>query len=260
MLGDRVGWRRWFAIGDRAGRTPCSSQSRARAHSTSGRLSGLAAAFFSAGRDLGNPAHRPRRVPSLVVGLYGTVAVTAGTELAIGRHRAMGHAQRPGQWLGHRDRRRPSLASGPISRSTPSAASRSRRSRRSATRCCCWTGIAGYVVFGEVPDRLGTCRCRPDRPERPLCSAPRGCTPRNLATPAVSPGLSATNFRLTLGTRFGLILRAGRALGREGRTAACSHKLWGRQADWLLRLSRAIDWLNDQFGRFANWTGAVRTA
>jgi TRAP-type mannitol/chloroaromatic compound transport system permease small subunit len=60
---------------------------------------------------------------------------------------------------------------------------------------------------------------------------------------------------LTLGIRFGLIDPAESALGKRGRKPAGL----GDDMDWLLRLSRAIDWVNDQFGRIATWTVLIAT-
>jgi TRAP-type mannitol/chloroaromatic compound transport system permease small subunit len=63
---------------------------------------------------------------------------------------------------------------------------------------------------------------------------------------------------LTLGIRFGLIALVESTLGRRApdRLPAC---LGDDMLDWLLRLSRAIDWVNDQFGRIATWAVLIAT-
>jgi drug/metabolite transporter (DMT)-like permease len=148
MLRDHVGWRRWSAVGVGLAGTLFIVKPTAATFDVWA-LAGLAAAFFSAGRDLAT-RRIDHSIPSLVVGLYGTVAVTvAGAAIGLSEHWIMPSVQ---QWafIG--------IAAAFLGLGTYLVVHAFRGVEIAAVApfrytLLLWMGIAGYVGFGEVPDR-----------------------------------------------------------------------------------------------------------
>jgi drug/metabolite transporter (DMT)-like permease len=147
-LGDRVGWRRWAAIGVGLAGTLFIVKPGASTFDVWA-LAALAAAFFSAGRDLTTRRIHPS-VPSLVVGLYGTVAVTlAGAAIGLTESWVMPNFE---QWT------LIAIASAFLGLGTYLVVLAFRGVEIAAVApfrytLLIWMGIAGFVAFGEVPDR-----------------------------------------------------------------------------------------------------------
>ncbi len=147
-LGERVGWRRWAAIGVGLAGTLFIVKPTAATFDVWA-LAGLAAAFFSAGRDLAT-RRIDHSVPSLVVGLYGTIAVTlAGAAIGLSERWMM---PSPGQWAFI------AIAAAFLGLGTHLVVHAFRGVEIAAVApfrytLLLWMGIAGYVAFGEVPDR-----------------------------------------------------------------------------------------------------------
>jgi drug/metabolite transporter (DMT)-like permease len=147
-LGDRIGWRRWSAIGVGLAGTLFIVKPGAGAFDAWA-LAGLAAAFFSAGRDLTTRRIDPS-IPSLAVGLYGTIAVAlAGVAIGLTERWTMPNA---GQW-GYL-----AVASAFLGLGTYLVVHAFRGVEIAAVApfrytLLIWMGIAGYLAFGEVPDR-----------------------------------------------------------------------------------------------------------
>jgi drug/metabolite transporter (DMT)-like permease len=148
MLGDRVGWRRWVAIGVGLAGTLFIVKPGAGAFDWWA-LAGLTAAFFGATRDLAT-----RRldigVSSLAVGLYGTLAVTL-SGAAIGLTESWAFPNRE-QWTFI------AIAAVFLGLGTYLVVHAFRGVEISAVApfrytLLIWMGIAGYVAFDEVPDR-----------------------------------------------------------------------------------------------------------
>jgi drug/metabolite transporter (DMT)-like permease len=148
MLGDHIGWRRWAAIGVGLAGTlfivkPGSGTFDIWA------LAGLAAAFFSAGRDLTTRRIDPT-IPSIIVGLYGTVMVTlSGAAIGVTESWALPNRE---QWT------LLAIASAFLGLGTYLVVHAFRGVEIAAVApfrytLLIWMGIAGYVAFGEVPDR-----------------------------------------------------------------------------------------------------------
>ena len=147
-LGDRVGWRRWVAICVGLAGTLFIVKPTAATFDVWA-LAGLAAACFSAGRDLAT-RRLDHTVPSLVVGLYGTVAVTlAGAAIGLTEQWLMPSF---GQWTFI------AIAAAFLGLGTYLVVHAFRGVEIAAVApfrytLLLWMGIAGYVGFGEVPDR-----------------------------------------------------------------------------------------------------------
>jgi drug/metabolite transporter (DMT)-like permease len=148
MLGDRVGWRRWLAVGVGLTGTLFIVKPGAGAFDMWA-LAGLAAAFFGATRDLTTRRLDPG-VSSLVVGLYGTVAVTlSGAAIGLGESWAFPNRE---QWT------MIAIAAMFLGLGTYLVVHAFRGVEIAAVApfrytLLIWMGIAGYVAFGEVPDR-----------------------------------------------------------------------------------------------------------
>lgn len=147
-LGDRVGWRRWAAICVGLAGTLFIVKPTAATFDVWA-LAGLAAACFSAARDLAT-RRLDHTVPSLVVGLYGTVAVTlAGAAIGLTEQWLMPSF---GQWTFI------AIAAAFLGLGTYLVVHAFRGVEIAAVApfrytLLLWMGIAGYVGFGEVPDR-----------------------------------------------------------------------------------------------------------
>jgi drug/metabolite transporter (DMT)-like permease len=148
MLSEHIGWRRWAAIGVGLAGTlfivkPGGGSFDAWA------LAGLAAAFFSAARDLTTRRIDPS-VSSLVVGLFGTVAVAlCGAAIGLTERWVMPN---PEQWT------MLAIASAFLGLGTYLVVHAFRGVEIAAVApfrytLLLWMGIAGYVGFGEIPDR-----------------------------------------------------------------------------------------------------------
>jgi drug/metabolite transporter (DMT)-like permease len=148
LLGNPVGWRRWCAIGVGLIGTlfivkPSASSFDAWA------LVALAAAFFSAGRDLCTRRIDPS-VPSLAVSVYGALAVTiAGAMIGTAESWAMPTGP---QWLGI------TIAALFLGLGTYLAVIAFRGVDIPVVApfrytLLLWMGISGYVAFDETPDR-----------------------------------------------------------------------------------------------------------
>ncbi|MGE3993072.1 DMT family transporter [Pseudorhodoplanes sp.] len=149
VLGDRIGWRRWCAIGVGLIGTLFIVKPGVGTFD-SWALAGLAAAFFSAGRDLTTRRIDPA-IPSLIVGLYGTVAVTF-SGAAIGLTESWTMPNIP-QWTSI------AIASAFLGVGTYLVVHAFRGVEIAAVApfrytLLIWMGIAGYVAFGEIPDRF----------------------------------------------------------------------------------------------------------
>lgn len=148
MLGDQVGWRRWLAIGIGLAGTLFIVKPGAGAFDTWA-LAGLAAAFFGAARDLTTRRLDPS-ASSLVVGLYGTIAVSL-TGSAIGLTESWAFPDRE-QWT------LIAIAAAFLCLGTYLVVHAFRGVEIASVApfrytLLLWMGIAGYVAFGEVPDR-----------------------------------------------------------------------------------------------------------
>jgi drug/metabolite transporter (DMT)-like permease len=148
MLGDRVGWRRWSAIGVGLAGTLFIVKPGAGAFDMWA-LAGLAAALFGAARDLTTRRLDPT-ASSLVVGLYGTVAVTL-SGAAIGLTESWTFPS-PEQWT------LIAIAAVFLGLGTYLVVHAFRGVEIASVApfrytLLLWMGIAGYVGFGEVPDR-----------------------------------------------------------------------------------------------------------
>jgi drug/metabolite transporter (DMT)-like permease len=148
MLGDRVGWRRWSAIGVGLAGTLFIVKPGAGAFDMWA-LAGLAAALFGAARDLTTRRLDPA-TSSLVVGLYGTVAVTlAGAAIGLTESWAFPNRE---QWM------LIAIAAVFLGLGTYLVVHAFRGVEIASVApfrytLLLWMGIAGYVGFGEVPDR-----------------------------------------------------------------------------------------------------------
>lgn len=148
MLGDRVGWRRWIAIGvGLAGALIIVKPSATNFDAWA--LVGLAAAFFSAGRDLAT-RRIAQSIPTLAVGLYGAIAVMlAGAALGLTETWTMPTAT---QWLSI------AIAAVFLGAGSYLAVLAFREVDIAVVApfrytLMFWTAISGYFVFGEVLDR-----------------------------------------------------------------------------------------------------------
>lgn len=148
LYGEAVGWRRWCAIlVGLAGAVlivkPDPSAMEVWA------LLGLAAAVFSAGRDLMTRNIDPA-IPTLSVSLYGSVAVTlTGAGIGLAESWTLPTA---GQWLGI------GIAAACLGLGVYLIVFAFRHVDISAVApfrytLLLWMGLSGYFVFGEVPDR-----------------------------------------------------------------------------------------------------------
>ena len=148
MLSERIGWRRWAAIGVGLAGTLFFVKPGAGTFDIWA-LAGLAAACFAAGRDLTTRRIDPS-VPSLVVGLYGTVMVTlVGAAIGLTERWSMPNLE---QWT------LLAIASSFLGLGTYLVVHAFRGVEIAAVApfrytLLIWMGIAGYVGFGEVPDR-----------------------------------------------------------------------------------------------------------
>jgi drug/metabolite transporter (DMT)-like permease len=148
MLGDHVGWRRWGAIGIGLIGTLFIVKPGAGTFDVWA-LAGLTAAFFAAGRDLTTRRIDPA-ISSLVVGLYGTVAVAlCGAAIGLTESWTMPNG---GQWTFI------AVAAAFLGLGTYLVVLAFRGVEIPAVApfrytLLIWMGIAGYVGFGEVPDR-----------------------------------------------------------------------------------------------------------
>ncbi|MFZ5690723.1 MAG: DMT family transporter [Pseudomonadota bacterium] len=148
MLGDHVGWRRWLAIGVGLTGTLFIVKPGAGAFDMWA-LAGLAAAFFGAARDLTTRRLDPA-TSSLAAGLYGTIAVTL-SGAAIGLSETWIFPNRE-QWL------LIAIAAMFLGLGTYLVVHAFRGVEIAAVApfrytLLIWMGIAGYLAFGEVPDR-----------------------------------------------------------------------------------------------------------
>lgn len=147
-LGDKVGWRRWIAIGVGLLGTLFIVKPSPQAFDVWA-LFGLAAAFFSAARDL-STRQIHTGIPTLVVGLYGSVAIMiAGAVLGLFETWAWPTAA---QWLGI------AIAAAFLGIGTYFTVLAFREVDIPTVApfrytLLFWTGLSGYLVFGEVPDR-----------------------------------------------------------------------------------------------------------
>ena len=147
-LGDRIGWRRWSAIGVGLVGTLFIVKPSAGTFDLWA-LAGLAAAFCSAGRDLATRRIDPA-IPSLVVGLYGAVAVMfGGAAVGLAESWSVPNSE---QWLIIL------VAAMFLGLGTYLVVLAFRHVEIPAVApfrytLLIWMGIAGYVAFGEVPDR-----------------------------------------------------------------------------------------------------------
>jgi drug/metabolite transporter (DMT)-like permease len=148
MLGDEVGWRRWLAIGVGLAGTLFIVKPGAGAFDMWA-LAGLAAAFFGATRDLATRSLDPG-ASSLVVGLYGTLAVMlSGAAIGLGERWIFPNRE---QWT------MIAIAATFLGIGTYLVVHAFRGVEIVAVApfrytLLIWMGIAGYVAFGEVPDR-----------------------------------------------------------------------------------------------------------
>jgi drug/metabolite transporter (DMT)-like permease len=148
MLGDRVGWRRWLAIGVGLAGTLFIVKPSAGTFDTWA-LAGLAAAFFGAARDLTTRRLDPG-ASSLVVGLYGTLAVTlSGGAIGLGENWMFPNRE---QWT------LIAIAASFLGLGTYLVVHAFRGVEIASVApfrytLLIWMGIAGYVAFDEVPDR-----------------------------------------------------------------------------------------------------------
>ncbi len=197
MLGDRVGWRRWAAIGVGLVGTLFIVKPTA-ATFDAWALAGLAAAFFSAARDLAT-RRLDHSVPSLVVGLYGTVAVTlAGAAIGLTERWSMPNF---GQWAFI------VIASAFLALGTYLVVHAFRGVEIAAVApfrytLLLWMGIAGYVAFGEVPDRWAIVGAGFIALIGLYALHREAVVRRELAAKALPPAYP--NFPLTAAARFGL--------------------------------------------------------
>lgn len=147
-LGEHVGWRRWLAIGVGLAGTLFIVKPGAGAFDMWA-LAGLAAAFFGAARDLTTRRLDPG-ASSLVVGLYGTLAVTlSGAAIGLGETWIFPNRE---QWL------LIAIAAMFLGLGTYLVVHAFRGVEIAAVApfrytLLVWMGIAGYIAFGEVPDR-----------------------------------------------------------------------------------------------------------
>lgn len=150
MFGEPVGWRRWSAIGVGLAGTLFIIKPGVGAFDM-WTLAALAAALFGAARDLTTRRLDPT-VSSLVVGLYGTVAVTlSGAAIGIGMGESWIAPNRE-QWT------LIAIAAVFLGLGTYLVVHAFRGVEIGAVApfrytLLLWMGIAGYVAFGEVPDR-----------------------------------------------------------------------------------------------------------
>jgi drug/metabolite transporter (DMT)-like permease len=148
MLGDRIGWRRWAAIGGGLAGTLFIVKPGAGTFDIWA-LAGLTAAFFSAGRDLTTRRIDPS-IPSIIVGLYGTVMVTlSGAAIGVTENWILPNRE---QWT------LLAIASAFLGLGTYLVVHAFRGVEIAAVApfrytLLIWMGIAGYLAFGEVPDR-----------------------------------------------------------------------------------------------------------
>jgi drug/metabolite transporter (DMT)-like permease len=147
-LGERIGWRRWSAIGVGLAGTLFIVKPTAGAFDAWA-LAGLAAAICAAGRDLSTRRIDPS-IPSLVVGFYGAVAVMlGGAAVGVTEHWSMPNLE---QWT------LIAIASAFLGLGTYLVVHAFRGVEIAAVApfrytLLLWMGIAGYLAFGEVPDR-----------------------------------------------------------------------------------------------------------
>jgi len=147
-LGSRVGWRRWMAIGIGLMGTLLIVKPNATTFDVWA-LVALAAAFFSAGRDLVTRRIEPG-ISTLTIGLYGAIAVTlAGAALGLTETWIMPTAT---EWLGL------TVAAVFLGAGSYFAVLAFRDVDIPAIApfrytLLIWAGISGYFVFGEIPDR-----------------------------------------------------------------------------------------------------------
>lgn len=148
MLGDHVGWRRWLAIGVGLAGTLFIVKPGAGAFDMWA-LAGLAAAFFGAARDLTTRRLDPA-TSSLAVGLCGTIAVTlSGAGIGLAETWVIPNRE---QWT------LIAIAAMFLGLGTYLVVHAFRGVEIAAVApfrytLLIWMGIAGYVAFGEVPDR-----------------------------------------------------------------------------------------------------------
>lgn len=148
MLGDRIGWRRWAAICVGLAGTLFIVKPTAGAFDAWA-LAGLAAALCSAARDLTTRRIDPA-IPSLIVGLCGTLMVTlSGAAIGLTEQWIMPNAT---QWT------LLAIASAFLGLGTYLVVHAFRGVEIAAVApfrytLLIWMGIAGYLAFGEVPDR-----------------------------------------------------------------------------------------------------------
>jgi len=148
MLGEAIGWRRWAAIAVGLAGTLFIVKPGAGAFDAWA-LAGIASALFSAGRDLTTRRIDPS-IPSLAIGLYGTFLVTLlGAGIGMTESWSMPNLL---QWtqLG--------IASAFLGLGTYLVVHAFRGVEIAAVApfrytLLIWMGIAGYVAFGEIPDR-----------------------------------------------------------------------------------------------------------
>jgi drug/metabolite transporter (DMT)-like permease len=148
MLGDHVGWRRWSAVGIGLAGTLFIVNPGVGAFDAWA-IAGLAASLFAAARDLATRRIDPT-IPSLIVGLYGAVAVTAcGAAIGVTERWTAPNFE---QWTSL------AIAAAFLGLGTWLVVLAFRRVEIPAVApfrytLLIWMGIAGYVGFGEVPDR-----------------------------------------------------------------------------------------------------------
>jgi drug/metabolite transporter (DMT)-like permease len=148
ILGDRVGWRRWAAIAVGLAGTLFIVKPGPGAFDWWA-LVGLVAAFMSAGRDLTTRQVNPA-IPSLAVALYGTIAVTlAGAAIGLTESWSVPSREQSGFIA---------ISAVFLGIGTYLVIYAFRDVEVSAVApfrytLLLWTGIAGYVAFGELPDR-----------------------------------------------------------------------------------------------------------
>ncbi len=146
-IGSRVGWRRWMAIGIGLTGTLLIVKPHAAAFDIWA-LVGLAAAFFSAGRDLAT-RHIGAGISTLTVGLYGAIAVMiAGAALGLTE---TWHMPTAIEWAGL------AVAAAFLGAGSYFTVLAFRDVDIPAVApfrytLLLWTGISGYFVFGETPD------------------------------------------------------------------------------------------------------------
>jgi drug/metabolite transporter (DMT)-like permease len=147
-LGDRVGWRRWSAIGVGLIGTLFIVKPSAQAFDVWA-LVALSAAFFSAGRDLAT-RRIDTGISTLSVSFYGAVAVTlAGAGLGLTESWTVPTAP---QWLGI------TVAAAFLGMGTYFTVLAFREVDIPTVApfrytLLFWSALSGYLVFGEAPDR-----------------------------------------------------------------------------------------------------------